>query len=300
MQFIQATHSITRAAALALLSIIFITGCVEDGETGATGQAGAAGAAGYSLLLESSKVVSDSCWGLTEQRVYGHDTTGDGTIDDVVLEETLCSRERPDQQLYSRNVLYFQDSGNTDFLDTLQQLATQGVFSLFSTSNLAEFETLLENERIDVVFFMQQGNPIVEDTANLLADWVSNKRRLIYTTYEDIDSIVPTAMEAEFTGETNLGEANINSAYLGWQLDNPAQMSNPAGYLTYSRGLNAIEEGITVCTWGNDESCAVTGNDGRTLMVGFLFNSLTAQNQRQFALNALAYVLAYELDDVEQ
>lgn len=163
-------------AASILLGLTFLSGCSD----GADGADGAMGPAGYTLLLESTDVSLETCWGLGERRIYGYDTTDDGVIDDVVLEEVLCELSPPDERLYGRNILYYQDGSPNQFLETLQQLSTQGIFRLFHTTDLNEFEAKLENGWVDVVVFLNQSLPISSDTENLLADWVSNEGRLIF------------------------------------------------------------------------------------------------------------------------
>ncbi len=246
----------TLLTASMMLSLGLIAGCNgsdgSDGADGADGAAGDAGPRGLPLLVEAERSTPHSptygCWA-AEHRLYGYDTSGDGEIDDIALTETACNPATPEIAVSGKAVLYFQDSDATpEFMDTLQALEAEGVLELFHTTDASEFETLLEEERIDVVFYMIQRFPINEESANRLADWVSDGGRLIYTTWNTDDTTVPTALEAEFSGATNLEQASFDNLYLGWQLDDPSDVTNPATWTTYSRGLTPTDQGLSVCT----------------------------------------------------
>jgi len=50
---------------------------------------------------------------------------------------------------------------------------------------------------------------------------------------------------------------------------------------------------VSLCTFDNDESCLVSGNDGRTALLGFMTGTVPEDDEQAFWENLTLFVLGY-------
>lgn len=252
---------------------------------------------GLPMLLETMDVGSEVCEnGEGTTYTFGYDTNGDGQIDDVVSAETICIEVSSETIISGARVLYFVDaiSGTSlddVLLDGLEALAGSGFIDLTISPSGAEFRDELEEGEYDVVFSFAQANSLPESTRDTLLDWVNNDNRLIFATFSDDDNDeLFAALESNASGSTNHDDISFTSPRAGFQL--PVEMAlftDP--WTVHSLGLEPSGAGVSICEFDDGDSCAILGNDGRTLHLGVMSDVFPAAHGEQIAANLLATVL---------
>ena len=252
---------------------------------GIDGEDGNDGNDGLPMLLETSAIGGeDDCLTGTTY-TFGYDTTDDGQIDDVVSEESICT---------TPTVLYFVDgisaSGDA-LLPGLQALENAGLINLTVAAVSTDFRDELENGNYNVSVYFAQANPMIGDDHDALLDWVESNGRLIFGTYTaDGDNGLFAALGTSLTGSTNHDNITFTTPRSNKGLtDNLALFTDP--WSTHSVGIEAQGSAVSICTFDDGDSCAVLGNDGRTLHVGVMSDVYPEAYAEQIALNLLGTVL---------
>ncbi len=70
---------------------------------------------------------------------------------------------------------------------------------------------------------------------------------------------------------------------------------NP-GWNTFSTGLVPTGDAVSVCDFPSGESCLVYGNQGHTVTIGFLNDTVQADDGRNFIRNLLVLSLQGNVD----
>lgn len=177
-------------------------------------------------------------------------------------------------------VLYYADEfSGTDYPSLA--LAARGD-TVTTASSWADFNTKLGAGSYDLVIALAQdlGNGIDVPT---LTSYVDGGGHVIFTDYTQPADIA-ALLDGSFTGTLNQTSANFAPA-LATGVTNPQPLTNP-GWGTFAMSLAPGVGGTSVCSFAID-SCAVSGNGGRTLLLGFLADT-TNSNGSQLWQNLIA------------
>jgi hypothetical protein len=144
-------------------------------------------------------------------------------------------------------------------------------FAVDVASDWNDFNNKLANGSFELVVAFAQNYSAVTDGLNVsnLGNYINNGGSMIFATWTDDDLAVANLMDAGFTGVTNLSTVTITDPVMANGLTNPFTLSNP-GWGIYSMGLTALTGGEVVATFENGNAAMVRGNNGRTIMVGYL------------------------------
>lgn len=260
---------------------VAMAACVSDGSDGSRGE---------TLLTESVSTTSSTCWD-GAQLTFGYDTNGDGAINDVAIQEFVCRLAHPMYLLKEKTVLHYQDDPMLpEFREALEELDAEGAFDLRIVTTEAELETELASGDIDVAIVQIHDGFIGAVAETAITNWVDEGGRLVFSTWNTSEDVIPPALGADFGADQNLLAAQFSDLQVGWQLPSTLAINNPSTLSVFSLGVEPQGDATSVCTWENGESCAVIANGGRTLMVGFLYTAADASVHRQLAFNLLGYV----------
>ena len=156
-----------------------------------------------------------------------------------------------------------------------------------TATSWADFDTKLAGGSYQLVIALGQNNSLGAN-ATTLQTYISGGGHAIVDDYTSNAAYGPM-MNASYTGVTNQNQANFLIPALSSGITNPQSLANP-GWGTYSMGLLAAAGGTSVCTFPNGNSCAVSGNGGRTLLLGFLSDT-PATDGAALWTNMINYVL---------
>jgi len=187
------------------------------------------------------------------------------------------------------SVLFYNDGiGGAD--DNVTPALDANGFAVTFTDVVATFNAEVSTGGHDLVIAMVQGSSPAFDLPTL-ATYVEGGGRAIGADWSRTAGFA-TVFDAIFSGATNLTTADLDAPALAEGLTNPIVLENPT-YGIYSTGLTADVGGSSLCTFENADSCLVSGNEGRTAMLGFLMDTVPGTDDQTFWENLSLYVLDY-------
>jgi hypothetical protein len=180
-------------------------------------------------------------------------------------------------------VLYYADGfTGTDYPS--QALAARGD-TVTTASSWADFNTKLGAGSYDLVIALAQDSSNGIDVPTLTT-YIDGGGHVIFTDYSQPAGIA-ALLDGSFTGTLNQTSVDFATA-LATGVANPQTLTNH-GWGIFSMSLAAGAGGTSVCSFPTG-SCAVSGNSGRTLLLGFLADT-TDSNGSQLWQNLIASVV---------
>ncbi len=195
-----------------------------------------------------------------------------------------------------RTVLYY----NSLSRDTNSPLvALDGASLTYGLSQtIADGTTFLDElaKEPDLVVYLNQGGAGF-GTGHLeaLKDWVAGGGHLVFTHWDstDDDAIeLAAALMASFDGTSNYDDLTILRAELAAGLSSNSLPLTSSSYLIYDVGLKALDGGTAFARHESSTSAAiVSGNAGRTMMLGFMSGTLPDDDGAQLYTNIFSELL---------
>lgn len=192
--------------------------------------------------------------------------------------------------LSAASILYWADYSysSNSMAGALADLT--GTHTITTATGDTDFTTLLSGGGFDLAILAHQNywsSSYTSDEA--LAAFVLGGGRAIFQSW-DLDSSTLVPYEAAFTGATNETSATVTNAALSAGLSsNPLSLFNP-GYGIFSTGLSGT--GTSAATFGNGDTAIMVGNGGRSIVNGFLIDSIADYDDgKQLYKNEIGYVL---------
>ncbi len=160
----------------------------------------------------------------------------------------------------------------------------------------------LEEMIPDLVVYLRQDNGSIPDDAEAaLLAWVENGGALVFTSWdytaEDVVNQL-ASMEAAFTGEENFVSMEIEHPILAAGLSSTTLSISDEYWGTYSMGMEAIGDGVELAHFYDmtpeltTQAALVSGNDGRTMVIGFLSDTVANEDDGiRLLRNVVEYVL---------
>lgn len=243
------------------------------------------------LLVEQS--FDDSCETGGTSLTFGYDTTGDGSINTIVDTAIICSLNNVLSDIYGSSVLYFDvhdresDPNQTDnFLEVLANLNDRSIISLTE----ATADTIVDNLNngdFDLVIYSEPNLTIPGTHVTALTDWVSAGKSAIMSTYGTSNG-VRNIFQSNYLG-SNQSIARLTDNVVGLYLTN-MPITNTGGWGSFSAQLEPVDSAYSVCSWENGTSCAIVGNDGKTVDLGILVDSLSLEDAKILVPNLIRQV----------
>ncbi len=145
-----------------------------------------------------------------------------------------------------------------------------------------------------VVYLTQDGDPSLDHT-EALVDWVQEGGYLVFTSWnvgDDNAAAVLAAMESGFDGTENYASFVVTDAALLTDLSSSELALTNVGWGVYSVGLTLSGGAEVLATFDDGEVPAmVSGNDGRTVALGFLSDVVPAVDGEVLFLNLFSKML---------
>lgn len=198
--------------------------------------------------------------------------------------------------LAGRSVLYFVDlTLGTDILRAALDAAVLDYGVDLTVASGGGFVAALAADPDLVVYNRQGSSGFPTGDRDALAAWVVGGGYLAFTHWDTTGTDViamATDLQASFDASVNHASLTVNQPEATDGLSSPTLTLTNAGYGTYSVGLDALAGGTVIATHDDDDSAAiVSGNDGRTLMIGFFNDALPAVDGQQLYTNLLTELM---------
>ncbi len=196
-----------------------------------------------------------------------------------------------------RSVLYYVDASTPvdDALDALDAaVLTLGVEVTSAADD--DFVDLLGESPDLVVYFRQLDGDIPTDHADALTDFVAAGGKLAFWHwgyfYSDVRSFAGV-LQAGYDLTENAASLTVTlPQYASGLSSTTLALTNPvATWGTYATGLRALAGGTVQVTFDTGSAALVSGNDGRTMMLGFVTGSLPAGDGQQLYTNIFTELL---------
>lgn len=215
--------------------------------------------------------------------------------------------------LRDAKVLYYVDLAiGTDAALAALNAAAASYDTVIVETDSAGFVADLAAEDPDLVVYLRQnggGLPAAHQPA--LLDWVDNGGALVFASYDYGNAAVRaqvSAMQAEYTDTENYESMEIQSSVLAAGLTSATiAITNPVGeadnsWGTFSMGLTAIDDGEELAYFYDatpeltTHAALVSGHGGRTMVLGFLSDTVEGDDGARLLRNIFEYVLLAALD----
>lgn len=210
--------------------------------------------------------------------------------------------------LRGATVLYYRDDTvGSDSVQAALDAAASEFEAVVKSTDDANFVTDLGAEAPDLVVYLRQSAAGIPDDAEVaLLDWVANGGALVFTSwdYKGPDVITQlAAMDAVATNSVNFVSMEIESPALAVGLSTTTvPIVNPDDtWLVFSMGLQAAGGGVELGHFYDNTSeltthaALVSGNDGRTMVIGFLGDTVAGADGTMLLRNIFEYVLSATL-----
>lgn len=201
--------------------------------------------------------------------------------------------------LTGRSVVYYNDFviGTDEALAALNAAASAHGLNVTIATN-ANFVALLAAKPDLVVYNRQNDSGLPIGHAAALTTWVGAGGYLVFTDWDSSDSEVVgvlAAMQATFDGNDNNTSMTISEPMLAVGLSSTTvTLTNTAWPTAYNRGLSALAGGKVMATYDGVPSAAiVSGNDGRTMAIGFLNDTVPAGDGQRLYTNIFGELMRH-------
>jgi len=185
-------------------------------------------------------------------------------------------------------LLYYDSIASAD--DNVTPALDANGFAVTFTTVAATFDTEVAGGDYDLVIAMVQNVSIAIDLPTLTT-FVDAGGRAIGADWNATAGFADV-FDASFSGATNLTTADLEVPALAEGITDPITLESST-WTTYSTGLTAGVGGSSECAFENDDSCLVSGNEGRTAILGFLMDTIPGADDQTFWENLTLYVLDY-------
>jgi len=275
----------------------------EDGEDGEDGADGEDGEDGAGLLVEFERIQSILCASYQLQFTFGYDRSGDGAIDEIVAEHSFCEGTQlvPELIIEGTRVLYFVDFDydvpeRSYFLEGLNALVDEGLITLEKPETQGALITSLNApDQWDVAIILLQAFGANAAVTDALAPRIAEGRRVIAADYSRDDNF-NALFSATSSGGINQTSGTWTDDRMAFELPNPIAFAlRPDVFWgTYTMGYAPTTDAVSLCTFPAGNSCLIHGNEGRTLLLGYLANVFPEEFARTMTLNLLRMVVEAE------
>ncbi len=222
---------------------------------------------------------------------FGYDNTDDGSIDTIVDTIIICSLNTALDVIVGSNILYYDvaelDDPTDKYLEVLTELNDRRIITLTTTTG-NDFIDNITNGDFDVVIYTHRGSSDSDENKAALSDWVDSGKRAIFSSW-DPDSILNGVFDSNNVG-SNQTKATFTDDIVGLYLDTVPVENRDERWGSYSSQLEPTGTAYSVCSWENDTSCAIVGNNGKTVNIGIFSDSLTLEEARKLVPNLIRQV----------
>lgn len=180
------------------------------------------------------------------------------------------------------SVLYYTDA--VFGADAMAAALAASAHSVTTASSGHDFSDQVAAGGWDLVIYFQQNMGAFSGPDIAIAHWVMDGGRAIFADWDRTPGI-GHIFGASYTGTRNQTQVTFADPTLA-----AVTLTGP-GWDTFSMGMLAGPDAISAATFGNGEDAMVIGNEGRTILNGFLNDTLPMEAGIAIFSRQLAYLL---------
>lgn len=184
------------------------------------------------------------------------------------------------------NALVYIDYASEN--DAVVSTLTSAGYTVTFASSWSNFNTLLAGGT-DLAVAFAQGYPASLGglSVSVVQNYISGGGRMIFATWSTSDSNFANLFQASFTGNSNMSIVSTIYQPIGNNLTNKSfTLSNP-GWGIFSLGLSPTAGGVIAATFENGNAAMIFGNNGHTMMLGYLSDTPASSLRGRILLNVV-------------
>lgn len=175
---------------------------------------------------------------------------------------------------------------NDGVVDALTNLG----FSVTLASGWLDFNTKLATGDYELAVAFKQNYAGPNINIPTVTSFIASGGKMVYATWRNFnpptEDVAEAALfEAAFSGSNNQTTVTIIDPALAAGLTNPFTLSNAGWTQSFSRPLTPIGGGEVLATFENDDAAIIRGNNGQTIMLGYLSDAPPAAMNQQLLEN---------------
>jgi hypothetical protein len=177
------------------------------------------------------------------------------------------------------NALVFVDYSHSD--DGVVSALHNKNFIVTVATDWNDFSAKLSSGNFHLAVGFAQNYPATTYGLSLLAiqHFIENGGSMIFATWSDADASIATYFDAAFTGTNNLTTVTITDPIVANGLTNPFTLANPSWGI-YSKGMSTLAGGEVLATFENGNAAMIRGNNGHTVILGYLSDTPSVVGNR--------------------
>jgi hypothetical protein len=199
----------------------------------------------------------------------------------------------PEDIIWGADVLYFTDFvvGADRVRGGLETLRDEGIITLTVATSRDDALARMDTGGHEVLVYFNQNTGLRSQDVTGLVGWINAGHKTIYSDWT-WNTTVLAALETRQGASANQQPLTLLDDRLAVGVQNPMPLAN-TGWGVWSTGLAPAPgtDAVSVCAFPNGDSCLVYGNAGRTATVGFLNDTVTETDGRNFTRNLLRIVV---------
>ncbi|MEN6325921.1 MAG: Ig-like domain-containing protein, partial [Syntrophomonas sp.] len=187
----------------------------------------------------------------------------------------------------STKVLYYVDDNiGTDYM----LAALNGLdYNVTMASSWSDFNSKLNASDFYLAIAFNQNQYLGIDQT-IMSTYINDAGKVIFTDWTR-DTEFARLFKASYTSITNQTPVTITEPILAQNITNPMNICN-TGWGVWSMGLSATDGGQSLAYFPNNDDAIVLGNEGRTVILGFLDDTLPTELGQKFFENLLYLITA--------
>lgn len=308
-----------------LCSALIFTACYQDGANDfipklttvdATRITSAKATSGGVITSAGTDVIISSgvCWSATSSSPTINDNTAEAGATAIHFSATIRGLSESTTyyaRAYATNI-YGTGYGNTITFTTLvpqnalvyidyamqadnvaDALTAEG-YAPTIAANASEFKTGLASGAYPLAVLFAQSLSAVYNgiTASNIQNYIDGGGMMIFATWTDSDAAIAAVFEASLTVSYNLSSVTVSDAYIQSVAGLSTFTLSSPGWGVYSTGLSAINGGTVLATFENGDAAMVLGNNGKTMMLGYLSDTTPTDSRQVIFESVIAKVSA--------
>lgn len=190
------------------------------------------------------------------------------------------------QSATAANVLFFVDY--MVGVDYVTPALAAGGHTVTTAIDWSDFNAKLASGSWDLAIALNQDYTLYADLTTL-SNYIAGGGRVIFTDWKRTPSFA-ALFNAAYTAAYNMTPTTLTDPALLVGIANPVALSNP-GWGLWSMGMTPLAGGTSLGTFPNGDSSIVTSNANRTVILGFLSDTLPEADGQQFWENLINFVL---------
>lgn len=184
--------------------------------------------------------------------------------------------------LIPATIVYIDAVNSADYVN---EALTAQRCDVTTVSSAADFATGIASGNYNLAVLFTQSYSTTSYTAitkDILSTYINGGGMMMYATYSTSDTEFAALFNAGFSGNTNIEAVTLTDPLLIAKAGVSSFTLTNHGYGIFSTGLTAQTGGTVLANFGNGDAAIILGNEGHTMMLGYLSGTPSTKTQEIF------------------